>query len=88
MAFSTSFVELVVATLTRAERSIKRRKRRRFAHIGHGIRDSPPELCDKNTASSVFSPTGGPFSLEVKKRCPKINALIPTSSRSVCTEYL
>jgi hypothetical protein len=31
----------------------------------------------------VSSPTGVPFSVEVKKRCPKANALIPTSSRSV-----
>ena len=33
--------------------SLKQRTRRRFAHIGHGSRDSPPELCDKTRRQGV-----------------------------------
>src|SRR5947199_4308604 len=43
--------------------------RRQNYPIKHGVR--------------VFNPTGVPFWVEVKKRCPKTNGLIPTSTWSV-----
>ena len=36
--------------------SLKRRTRRRFAHIGHGSRDWPPELPEDQCAHSDVEP--------------------------------